>query len=120
VSETDALPLQWRIEPTPEAAILRTTGDVDLSTRSEFFDAVQAAKDTTTAVIVVDLGQVTFISSTGMQLLLDLHHEAEQSNRTLRVAYGAGNARRAFKIAGIDYILSVYDTVEDALAAGRV
>jgi anti-sigma B factor antagonist len=120
VSETGAPLLEWRIEPTPDATILHTTGEVDLSTQPDFTDAVRTAAQTPAPAVVINLSRVTFIGSTGMQVLLDLNHEMTRTARQLRVAYGPSHARRAFEIAGIQHVLAVYDTLEEALVFDNV
>jgi len=107
--------LQWHVESAHDATIVRVVGEVDLSTRADFADAMAEAMTTTAPLIVIDLTEVTFIGSTGLQLLIEAHDNARQTRRQLRVAHGDGIASRAFKVAGIDQLLATYQTPEDAL-----
>lgn len=64
--------------------------------------------------IVLDLTQVTFCDSAGLNVLLDLRLQAEQENTVLFLACVPATLRRVLEITGIDQVLRVYDTVTDA------
>ncbi|MCX5327856.1 STAS domain-containing protein [Streptomyces sp. NBC_00140] len=67
--------------------------------------------------IILDLTQVTFCDSSGLNTLLDLRLQAEQENTVLFLARVPATLRRVLEITGSDQVLRVYDTVTDAQAA---
>ncbi|MDT7843409.1 STAS domain-containing protein [Streptomyces justiciae] len=69
------------------------------------------------ACIVVDLTQVGFCDSSGLNVLLDLRLQAEQNGRQLLLACVPDPLRRLLEITGSDQVLRIYDTVAEADAA---
>jgi anti-anti-sigma factor len=61
--------------------------------------------------LVVDVGLLTFIDSTGLSLLVSLQKRVRESGRALTVVDPTPMARRLFQITGLDQVL----TVEPAL-----
>jgi anti-sigma B factor antagonist len=109
--------LRWHVEPARDASIVHLTGEIDLGTRPVFETALAKAVASPAAMIVIDLTNVTFIGPVGIQVVLEAHHQAGQSDRQLRVAHGGGIARRAFEVSGLRELLSVYETLEQARTA---
>lgn len=67
-------------------------------------------------VAVVDLSGVTFLSSAGLELLMQLDQAAVAGNYELRVVTGGGRAvLRPLQLTGLDQHLRLYATVTDAL-----
>ncbi|MFD1051259.1 STAS domain-containing protein [Kibdelosporangium lantanae] len=111
-----ALLLRYRVAPDAHATIVHVTGEIDLSTTDTFADAMTHALDGVNAVVVVDLRHVTFMGSTGLSALTRANDEASRSRRHLRIVDGAAAAHRAIEISGLDQVLAVFGTVDDALA----
>ena len=118
MSDSDALLLRYRVAPDADATIVQVTGEIDLSTSNTFEDAVSHALSGLTSVVVVDLQYVTFMGSVGLSALVKANAEAARAQRFLRIADGTAAAHRAIEISGLDQVLSVYPTVDDAIAAG--
>jgi anti-anti-sigma factor len=83
-------------------AIVFMTGEIGLSARGEIADALTRAREGSSDVIV-DLSQVTFIDSSGLNALVRAHREASQGRFYVVGAIGA--IRRVFEIAGVDGVL---------------
>jgi len=104
------------------AVVVRVTGELDTLT-APAVDArltdVQADL-VGSATLVVDLSDLTFMSSAGLALL-DTHHErcAEQGSR-LRVVTGDNRSvLRPVRITGLDTVLDLVATVADATRDDR-
>ena len=117
MNDPDTPLLRWHVEPARDAVIVHLAGEIDLGTRSALAAAISHATTTPAALIVVDLTNISFIGSTGLQLLIDAHLDAARSDRQLRVAHGGGAARRAFEVAGVHQLLAIYETLEHARTA---
>lgn len=116
VSESGALLLRYRVAHDADATIVQVAGEIDLSTQEEFADAVAQALAGLTSMVVVDLHKVTFMGSIALSVLLRAHKDAAEAKRGLRIAGGSSIARRAIAVSGLDQVLAVFDTVEDAIA----
>lgn len=98
-----------------ENTVVTVTGEVDLTSVGTLRDGLDEQLRSGHRRLVVDLGGVTFLDSTGLGVLVAL-------SRTLR---GGGAARlvcnnprilRLFSITSLDEVLVVHDTVDAALA----
>lgn len=102
------------------AVILRVIGELDTLTAPAVdaqLTAAQAELAAPTAV-VLDLSDLTFMSSAGLALLV-MHHEqcAEQGNRLLVVTGNNRSVLRPVRITGLDTMLELVATVSDATDA---
>ena len=80
-------------------------GELDMSAR---FQAEQALDDLLAAPVeqlVVDLGEVTFVDSTGMGLVLEVHDRARSEGFRLRLLRGPDEVQRVFELAGVADVL---------------
>jgi len=55
--------------------------------------------------LIVDLGNLAFIDSTGMKLLLELRARCHSESPGLTILPGPAGVRRAFAVAKIDQLL---------------
>ena len=72
-------------------ACLTLSGDLDLATAPQFRDACAHAQQGEPDILLIDLADVTFIDSTGLQALLDAH--ADDQKRRLRIILSPAAAR---------------------------
>lgn len=67
------------------------------------------------ALVVLDLGRVTFVDSTGLALLVTADHAARRSGGRLRLACPTPQLRRMLKTTNLARRFAVYDTLTAAL-----
>ncbi|MEV0570623.1 STAS domain-containing protein [Dactylosporangium sp. NPDC050588] len=77
------------------------SGDVDLSTAGDLDREVLAAIDSGATTVVVDLAEVTFIDSAGINTLLKGRRHAEEQGRQLRITNAAGVVRDVLDMTGV-------------------
>jgi anti-anti-sigma factor len=80
---------------------LTVTGEIDLGVSAELADAGLACLERATDLVVLDLGQVTFIDSTGIGALVSVRNRAELVGKTLRVASVSDRVAKVLSIAGL-------------------
>jgi anti-anti-sigma factor len=83
-------------------AIVFIAGEIDVNAREQIRDALARAREGSTDVIV-DLSQVTFIDSTGINALVRGHREAPEGR--FHVVGAIGPLRRVFEVAGVGGVL---------------
>lgn len=66
--------------------------------------------------VVVDLGDVAFMDSTALGLVVRAVRELGDDGRAVRVVLPKGTARRVFEITTVDRVLPVAGSRTDALA----
>ena len=100
---------------TDGVTVLRLTGDIDVSQSLDVREAVGAALDTGSPV-VVDLAGVRFIDSSGIGILVTAHRRQPNG---FAVSGAADAVRRALELTRTDRILRLFDAEADAVAALR-
>jgi anti-sigma B factor antagonist len=105
-----------RTEDRDDVLILTVEGDIDGLTAPRLSSAVaDAVRALAGRPLVLDLTKVGFLGSTGLRTLRD----SAQKAGALRIVVDQQRpVIRPIEIAGLDQILSLYHTVEDAVAAG--
>jgi anti-anti-sigma factor len=96
------------------AAVVTAWGDLDLATAPKLADAIEAAARKEPAALIVDLSRIDFLASIGMTVLITAHRDIAPSARFGVVADGP-STRRPLKMIGIDTIVDVYRTLDEAL-----
>ena len=99
--------------------VAAVSGEIDMSNVADVGEQLRGALGTdASAAAVLDLATVTYLDSAAMALLDELAATLRTADRALRlVAPGAGIAGRVLHLVGLDAVLSLDETLEDALAA---
>ncbi|GAA1642429.1 STAS domain-containing protein [Actinoplanes couchii] len=88
-------------------ARLSVTGDVDLATAGDLYDAIAASAATPgVRTVQVDFTEVGFCDSTGIGALMRARHSAGESAVTVRLAGPRGMVRRTLEVAGVLQVLT--------------
>jgi anti-sigma B factor antagonist len=101
------------------ASIVTVRGEHDLSTADELRDALNEALEA--PAMIVDLSETAFIDSAVLGVLIASHRAAVEAGHrwSLVVGRGAGAAvRRILELTGLDVMMPLYDSMDEALAAG--
>lgn len=104
-------------ETAPEAAILRITGDLDLSASGALRACLMEEVGLDGPPIVLDMTGVAFIDSTCLGVLIGAMRHANGGRGGMRVANAQARVQRAIEIAALDERLPMYASVDDALRA---
>ncbi|QKW25056.1 STAS domain-containing protein [Streptomyces seoulensis] len=94
--------------------VLTLAGEIDHHTG----DTLRRALDveaTGPVRIAVDMGQVTFMDSSGINILINAHHAAAATGGWLRLAAPVPAVLRTLQIVGIDEVIDCHPTLPDAL-----
>ncbi|MGW5733620.1 MULTISPECIES: STAS domain-containing protein [Streptomyces] len=78
----------------------------------------RSSRDRVSAV-VVDWADVPFLTLTGVAVLEDFRERAVERGVPIRLVASRRVPRAVLRIAGLDGVLAIHDTVEQALAGGR-
>jgi anti-sigma B factor antagonist len=113
---------QFEINSGPgpdDVFVVRVTGEVDMSHEEELRGELRTAVAADTRGIVVDLTECEFIDSSGVRALL-LSREAQHSEdgaERLAVAASSEQILRILSVMGVDRVIPIRPTVEEAAAA---
>ncbi|MFD5249986.1 STAS domain-containing protein [Amycolatopsis sp. NPDC058340] len=98
-------------------ALVTATGEVDVDTAPR----LQAALDDSHGqACLLDLTRVSFLDSAGLAVLVTAHSHAEARREPLRVVVDSNSpVIRPIEITGLDVVLRLYHTVDEALDAAN-
>jgi anti-anti-sigma factor len=99
--------------------VVRVAGEVDMSHEDELRAELGAAVAADATGIVVDLTECEFIDSSGVRALL-LSREEQRADRgpeKLAVAASSDQILRILSVMGIDHVVPIHSTVDEAAAA---
>jgi anti-sigma B factor antagonist len=106
------------VESRDGAMIVSLAGELDLYNAEEVRRALLHACAEKPSVLVVDLGEVRFIDSTALGVLIEARSRMAD-RQSFRLAAPGLETRRALEVSGLDRHFLVHDTVPEALEAAR-
>jgi len=104
------------VEKQGDACVVKLGGELDLYNAQEVREALAEASADSPQRIVVDLGEVEFIDSTALGVLIEARTRLANRRAFLLAAPGL-ETRRALEISGLDRHFGVHDSVSEALLA---
>jgi anti-sigma B factor antagonist len=84
-----------------QVRLVHVAGDVDLAAAPAFRARLQQAIDSDHHQVMVDLGDVTFMDSTGLVVLAEARHRLQTTQRALHITRVSAPVRRLFELAGL-------------------
>ena len=99
-----------------EIAIVEIEGAVDAYTARELDTALKDLLAQGHHRLVLDASQMGFISSAGLRVIVSAEREARLHGGRVQVCGLNAQAQRTFEIAGLDEVLHLSETREQALA----
>lgn len=103
-------------EPVDETThVVAVRGEIDIFTAPEFKALISGAIDAGRDRVVVDLSAATFIDSSSLGVLISAHRRLNLRDGRLIIACDVREVRNTFAITGLDSVLTVVATREEAL-----
>ncbi len=95
-------------------AVVSAAGAIDMLTAPQFAEQIGATLRERPKAVVVDLTEVDFLASAGMQVLVAAHGDAGSQTRLVVVADGPATSR-PLRITGITDFIDLYPSLDEAL-----
>jgi anti-sigma B factor antagonist len=92
-------------------------GEIDMGTEQLIQNALSAELATKPHLLVLDLTDVEFMGSTGLNLLVRNYLRARDQGTRLAVVAGQGFVRRVLAVSGVDDLLDLHRDLGSALRA---
>jgi anti-sigma B factor antagonist len=113
---------QFEISSGPgpdDVYVVRVAGEVDMSHEEDLQAELRAAVEAETKGIVVDLTECEFIDSSAIRALLLSRREKtpQQGAESLAVAAASDQILRILSVMGLDQVIPIEPTVDEAAAA---
>jgi len=104
--------------PQPGTAVLVVQGEVDTLTAPAFATATSDLIAGPDETLVIDLTGVRFLASSGLAVLIQAAHRAEQRGARLRLVIATRAVRRPLEITGTDQLFDLHPDVSAATGGG--
>ncbi|MFJ4982127.1 STAS domain-containing protein [Streptomyces coeruleorubidus] len=102
------------VTATDGIRVLTLAGEIDHHTGAPLRQALDVS-DTARPRIVIDMRQVTFMDSSGINILIAAHQAVTAAGGWLRLAGPAGAVMRTLQIVGVDALIDCRPTLREAL-----
>lgn len=99
-----------------EVTVVTVAGEVDVYTAPQLRSALEERIAAGRTALVVDLQDVGFLDSTGLGVLVGRLKGLKQVDGWLAAVCSDERILRLFGITGLDRVLPIFDTVDEALA----
>ena len=103
----------------PNGIVLELTGDLTHAARREFIDAVEAVRKKGCLHLILHMGGVRFLDSSGLGLLALVSQHFKSSQGTVSIAKPPTYVQEILVLANIPKLIPVYANEEDALAGSQ-
>ncbi|CAM5580767.1 hypothetical protein STENM327S_07338 [Streptomyces tendae] len=97
-------------------SLVSLAGEVDLDGSSQLREVLLASVESAPGT-VVDFGEVGFLDSSGINVLISVHRAAEARGVWFRLAAPRDPVERVLRLVGVDTLIPCYPSVAQALAA---
>lgn len=97
--------------------VVKVNGEIDVFSSPRLREMLLDVIENGGLHLVVDLGDVTFLDSTGLGVLVGIFHRLRARNGTMSFVGANDRVRRVFHVTQLTKIFVLHDTIEDAVAA---
>lgn len=109
--------MEIKLEMDHEVVILKLVGDLVAGTAEELKAQVAKLIDKKYLFILLDLGKVDFIDSSGLGSCMAINRDLTVKDGLLACACLNENVRKVFRMTRADQKIMIFDAVNDAVAA---
>jgi anti-anti-sigma factor len=110
--------MESSVQQFPDATLITIKGRIDHKSAKDFEEALKShLGEDRTGSLVLDLGELEYMTSAGLRVLMIAAKTCGSQDRKLAVAALQPLIAEIFKISRFDLVLNIYPTVEDALQA---
>ena len=102
-----ASPFEVTIEEHGGAVHARVRGELDISSAPRLEDALQRSEADGPALLVLDLGGLDFMDSTGLRVLISADTRAREAGRRFVLVQGNDMVQRVLRITRLDERLEI-------------
>jgi len=116
VCQSSSVDLQVSTREESGRTVVAAVGEVDVYTAPTLDAELTRATDAGATALVVDLSGVDFLDSTGLSVLVKALERLRARDGRLDVVVTAERVAKVFRITGLDEMLTLHGSLDDALA----
>jgi anti-sigma B factor antagonist len=96
--------------------VVRVAGEADLTTTS-LSEVLTAEAEKKPGLLLIDLSALRFLDSTALRMIIAAHLRVQRDGGRLALVHPAPPVARVVQLMGVDQLMPVYDSVDQAIAA---
>ena len=100
----------------PRPVVVTLPAEFDMSNADGIYNEITAAFARSSPVVVADMTATTFCDTMAIRTLVLAHRQAPATGTELRLVVISPGVLRIMEVLGVDTMLPVYDSLEEALA----
>ncbi len=108
--------LNVRVETREQTVIVSPDGDIDLTASPVLRQELQKVQKNHPARLVVDLGGVTYMDSSGVATLVEAMQVSRRQSSDMVICRLQERVQSIFEIARLDTVFRIEPTLDDALS----
>jgi anti-sigma B factor antagonist len=97
-------------------AVVEVGGEIDVYTAPRLRESLNEVTGSGQKHVVVDLGRVDFIDSTGLGVLVGVDRRLRGSDGSIKIVAPHEKLMKIFRIAGLEAVFDMYGSLADATA----
>ncbi|GAA1581249.1 anti-sigma factor antagonist BldG [Actinomadura kijaniata] len=97
--------------------VVKITGEIDVFTSPRLRELLLDIIENGSLHLVIDLGEVTFLDSTGLGVLVGIYHRLRARDGSMSFVGVNERVRRVFHVTQLTKIFVLHSTMDDAVAA---
>jgi anti-sigma B factor antagonist len=105
----------YKIQDGNDVIVLTPSGRLDITTAWQFRLKLQECISKLSRHVVVNLGQVNFIDSSGLTSLVAGMRDADKVKGSFRICNVHPEAKLVFEVTMMDTVFEIFETEEEAL-----
>ncbi len=106
--------MDYKVQQNGDVSILSLTGEIDVSVAPQLRSVLQKLIDAGQVKIVIDLGNVAFIDSSGLGIFVVAYKSAKANNGDIKFAAARPEVLKVIKLTRLDKHFELFKTTEEA------
>ena len=106
-----------QIRSVDKGVVVELCGQIDMNNSVELRGALLQTLESSPEVLIVHLGDVEFMDSSGLATLVEGLKQCNDRKCALRLCQMQARVKSVFEIARLDTLFPIFDTEAEALAA---
>lgn len=107
--------IELNISSKDNITVVEIAGRIIYETENEFRNTILGLVDEDKVNIVLNLGKLSYVNSSGLGILINLLKVAQKKGGDIKLAELQGEIRELFSITSLDQIFSIYADIDEAI-----
>jgi anti-sigma B factor antagonist len=107
--------ISFSVEVVEGVPVVTAPEEIDITNASVLRAAVSDAVEAGSALVIVDMSRTRFCDSAGLNALVAVDRQARADGGEVRLVIAARAIVRVVALTGVDRVIAIYGSLEDAL-----